>query len=165
MQWGLPLAVLAAVLTAVATILQAVGARDARRYEAVDPRLLLSVLRSGVYVVGLIMLTASFVVTFVALHSTPLFVVQAINGASLAFIAALSWLMFRAKLSKSEWIAIGTVFAGIVLLVVAQRPSKADSLPLSASAVAPRRRFCSTVCVTNSRQPSGESACPLATIA
>jgi drug/metabolite transporter (DMT)-like permease len=130
MQWGLPLAVLAAVLTAAATILQAIGARQTRRYEAVDPRLLLSVLRSGVYVVGLIMLTASFVVTLVALHSTPLFVVQAINGASLAFIAALSWMMFRAKLSKSEWIAIGTVFAGIVLLVVAQRPSKADSLPL-----------------------------------
>jgi drug/metabolite transporter (DMT)-like permease len=69
-------------------------------------------------------------VTLVALHSTPLFVVQAINGASLAFIAALSWVLFRAKLTASEWIAIGTVFAGIVLLVVAQRPSTADSLPL-----------------------------------
>jgi drug/metabolite transporter (DMT)-like permease len=130
MQWGLLLAVLAAVLTAGATILQAIGARHARRYDTVDPRLLLSVLRSGAYVVGLIMLTASFVVTLVALHSTPLFVVQAINGASLAFIAALSWVLFRAKLAASEWIAIGTVFAGIVLLVVAQRPSKADSLPL-----------------------------------
>ncbi len=130
MQWGLLLAVLAAVLTAGATILQAIGARHAHRYETVDPRLLLSVLRSGAYVVGLIMLTASFVVTLVALHSTPLFVVQAINGASLAFIAALSWVLFRAKLAASEWIAIGTVFAGIVLLVVAQRPSKADSLPL-----------------------------------
>ncbi len=130
MQWGLLLAVLAAALTAGATILQAIGARHARRYDTVDPRLLLSVLRSGAYVVGLIMLTASFVVTLVALHSTPLFVVQAINGASLAFIAALSWVLFRAKLTPSEWIAIGTVFAGIVLLVVAQRPSKADSLPL-----------------------------------
>jgi drug/metabolite transporter (DMT)-like permease len=130
MQWGLLLAVLAAALTAGATILQAIGARHARRYDTVDPRLLLSVLRSGAYVVGLIMLTASFVVTLVALHSTPLFVVQAINGASLAFIAALSWVLFRAKLTASEWIAIGTVFAGIVLLVVAQRPSKADSLPL-----------------------------------
>ncbi len=130
MQWGLLLAVLAAALTAGATILQAIGARHARRYDSVDPRLLLSVLRSGAYVVGLIMLTASFVVTLVALHSTPLFVVQAINGASLAFIAALSWVLFRAKLTASEWIAIGTVFAGIVLLVVAQRPSKADSLPL-----------------------------------
>jgi drug/metabolite transporter (DMT)-like permease len=130
MQWGLLLAVLAAVLTAGATILQAVGARHAHRYDTVDPRLLLSVLRSGAYVVGLIMLTTSFVVTLVALHSTPLFVVQAINGASLAFIAALSWVLFRAKLAASEWIAIGTVFAGIVLLVVAQRPSKADSLPL-----------------------------------
>ena len=130
MQWGLLLAVFAAVLTAGATILQAIGARHSRRYDTVDPRLLLSVLRSGAYVVGLIMLTASFVVTLVALHSTPLFVVQAINGASLAFIAALSWVLFRAKLTASEWIAIGTVFAGIVLLVVAQRPSKADSLPL-----------------------------------
>ncbi len=130
MQWGLLLAVLAAVLTAGATILQAIGARHARRYNTVDPRLLLSVLRSGAYVVGLIMLTTSFVVTLVALHSTPLFVVQAINGASLAFIAALSWVLFRAKLAASEWIAIGTVFAGIVLLVVAERPSRADSLPL-----------------------------------
>jgi drug/metabolite transporter (DMT)-like permease len=130
MQWGLLLAVLAAVLTAGATILQAIGARHARRYDTVDPRLLLSVLRTWAYIIGLIMLTASFGVTLVALHSTPLFVVQAINGASLAFIAALSWVLFRAQLAASEWIAIGTVFAGIVLLVVAQRPSKADSLPL-----------------------------------
>ena len=34
-------------------------------------------------------------------------------------------------------------------------------LPLSLSTVAPSRRFCSTVCVTNSRQPSGDSARPL----
>ena len=36
---------------------------------------------------------------------------------------------------------------------------------LSASIVAPSRKFCSTVCATKSRQPSGDSARPLLTIA
>jgi drug/metabolite transporter (DMT)-like permease len=129
MGWGLLFAVLAAVGTAGSTILQAVGARHARHFRAVNPRLLLSVLRSLPYVLGLILLIVSFVLTLIALRTTALFVVQALAAASIAAIAAVSAVIFRTRLHWVEWSAVAAVCAGVTLLVLTQRPSTAPTLP------------------------------------
>jgi len=129
MGWGLLFAFLAAVCTAGATILQAVGARHARHFRTVDPRLLLSVIRSLPYVIGLVLLTISFVLTLVALRSTALFVVQALAAASIAGIAAVSAVVFRTRLHRVEWTAVAAVCVGVVLLVISQKSSTATSLP------------------------------------
>src|SRR5215475_3819551 len=129
MALGLLLAVLAAVCTAAATMLQAVGARHVRHFHDFGPRLLLAVIRSGAYVAGLALLTLSFLLTLGALRSTPLFVVQAIGAASLAAVAALSALMYRTRLEATEWVAIVAVVAGVVLLVITERSSRAPSVP------------------------------------
>jgi drug/metabolite transporter (DMT)-like permease len=129
MAFGLLLAVIAAVCTAAATMLQAVGARHARHFHDFDPRLLLAVIRSGAYVAGLALLTLSFVLTLGALRSTPLFVVQAISAASLAAVAAMSALMYRTRLEATEWVATVAVVAGVVLLVITERSSRAPSVP------------------------------------
>ena len=50
MGWGLLFAFLAAICTAGATILQAIGARHARHFRSVDPRLLLSVIKSALII-------------------------------------------------------------------------------------------------------------------
>jgi drug/metabolite transporter (DMT)-like permease len=126
---GLLLAALAAVCTAGATIFQAVGARHARHFRAIDPRLLLSVIRSLPYVIGLVLLTVSFVLTLVALRSTALFVVQALAAASIAAVAAVSAVLFRTKLHWAEWTAVVAVCGGVALLVISQRPSTAPSQP------------------------------------
>lgn len=130
MGWGLLFAILAALSTAGATLLQAIGARRAHHFRTVDPRLLLSVIKSLPYVCGLILITVSFGLSVVALHSTPLFVVQAISAGSLAIIAGASTVLYRTKLSAIEWTAVGAVFAGATLLVLAQRSTTAVNLPL-----------------------------------
>lgn len=129
MGWGLLFAVFAAVCTAAATILQAVGVRHARHFRAIDPRLLLSVIRSLAYVLGLILLIMSFVLTLVALRTTALFLVQALAAASIAAVAAVSALVFRTRLHWVEWAAVAAVCFGVALLVITQRPSTAVKLP------------------------------------
>jgi drug/metabolite transporter (DMT)-like permease len=127
--WGLLFAFLAAVCTAGATILQAVGVRHARHYASIDPRLFLSVIRSLAYVAGLVLLIISFLLTLVALQDTALFVVQALSAASIAAVAAVSVLFFGTQLHWVEWTAVATVCTGVVLLVIAQRPSTAATRP------------------------------------
>jgi drug/metabolite transporter (DMT)-like permease len=68
--------------------------------------------------------------SLIALHSTPLFVVQAISAGSLAVIAGLSTVLYHTKLSRTEWAAVAAVFVGGALLVVAQRSSTAVNLPM-----------------------------------
>jgi drug/metabolite transporter (DMT)-like permease len=110
-------------------MLQAVGVRHARRFRAIDPRLLLSVIRSLTYVLGLFLLMLAFVLTLVALRTTALFVVQALSAASIAVVAALSVLFFRVRLHWVEWAAVAAVCTGVALLVISQRSSTATSLP------------------------------------
>jgi multidrug transporter EmrE-like cation transporter len=127
--WGLLFAFFAAICTAGATILQALGVRHARHFRAIDPRLFLSVLRSLPYIIGLLLLIFSFVLTLIALRSTALFVVQALAAASIALVAAVSVLFFRTRLHWVEWTAIAAICAGVTLLVLTQRPSTATNLP------------------------------------
>jgi drug/metabolite transporter (DMT)-like permease len=129
MGWGLLFAVLAAACTAGATILQAVGVRHVRQFEAVNPRLLLSVTRQVTYMLGLAALAAAFVLTLLALRDTALFVVQGLSAASIAVIAAVSAVVFRARLHWVEWSAVAAVCGGVTLLVITQRPSSTPHLP------------------------------------
>ncbi|HEY1486510.1 MAG TPA: hypothetical protein VGF84_10425 [Micromonosporaceae bacterium] len=130
MGWGLLFSGLAALTTAAATIMQAIGARRAHLYRTVDPRLLLALIKSLPYVIGLLLITISFGFSVIALHSTPLYVVQAISAGSLAIIAGVSTVVYKTKLLAVEWVAVAGVFAGGALLVIAQRPSEAVNLPL-----------------------------------
>lgn len=129
MGWGLLFALLAAACTAGATILQAVGARHARHFKAVNPRLLLSVIRSLPYVLGLVLLIAAFLLTLVALRTMALFVVQGLASASIAAVAAMSAVIFRARLHWVEWTAVAAVCAGVTLLLITQHASAVFQLP------------------------------------
>ncbi len=133
MGWGLLFAAIAAVCTAGATIFQALGVRRARHFTAVNPRLLLSVLHSLQYLLGLGLLIMSFLLTLAALRTTALFVVQALAAASIAAVAAVSAALFRTRLHWVEWSAIAAVCAGVTLLVITQRPSPASHLPETGS--------------------------------
>src|SRR6185312_14502139 len=103
MAWGLLFAFLAAAATAGATIFQAIGVRRAHHYAKVDPRLLLSAVRTRPYLLGLLLLAISFVLTVVALRTTALFLVQALTAASIAGVAATSAAVFRTRLHWAEW--------------------------------------------------------------
>lgn len=126
--FAFPVAVLAAVCTGTAAVLQAIGARRVASSHHVDPRLLWRILHSRYYVAGLVLNGASFTMSLVALRSLPLFVVEAIIASNLAVVAVLATSVLRTRLRIREWFAVGGVIAGLVLLVLSVDPSDPGQL-------------------------------------
>jgi drug/metabolite transporter (DMT)-like permease len=125
--WGLAGAFAAAVAYGVATVLQAIGARRLARATGPDARLLLRLVRSTPYVVGLLLDAVGFALSLAALRSQPLFTVQAIVASSLAVTALLTVVILHVQLSRLEWVALALVTAGLTMLGLAandQQPAK-----------------------------------------
>jgi drug/metabolite transporter (DMT)-like permease len=115
--WGLVGAFVSALAYGAATVLQAIGAgRTADSGAAVDPRLLIRVLASLPFVAGLGLDVVGLVANLVALQELPLFAVQSIINTSLAVTALLAVPLLKVHLGRSDWLAIGVVVAGLVLV-------------------------------------------------
>jgi drug/metabolite transporter (DMT)-like permease len=100
----------------LATVLQSVGAKSTSGSEGLDPGLMVRLLRSIPYLIGLALDGAGFLLTVVALQSLPLFVVEAFTAGALAVtaVAAATWL--KIPLSRGEWGGVAAVVAGLVAL-------------------------------------------------
>ena len=106
---GLGAALLAAVLFGVAAVVQAIAAR---RYG------LVSWMMAGValvYVLG-------WLLHLVSIAFVPLYVAQVGIAASLVVTALLAATVVGEPLAPRHWVAIGAMFAGLVLLVLAAGP-------------------------------------------
>jgi drug/metabolite transporter (DMT)-like permease len=123
--WGLSGAFAAAVAYGIATILQATGARQQGHVDDLDARLIARLLRSTPYVVGVVLDGIGFALSFIALRSEPLFLVQAIVASSLAVTAVLAVVWLGARPALAELLALIGVTTGLVCLGLAathQRP-------------------------------------------
>jgi drug/metabolite transporter (DMT)-like permease len=130
--WGLIGAFAAAIAYGVATILQAVGARTGGgNADDLDARLVRRLLRSAPYIAGLLLDAVGFGLSFAALHTLPLFTVQAIIASSLAVVALLAVVMLGTRPSVIEWLALLAVTAGLTLLALSasdHAPTKLDDM-------------------------------------
>lgn len=113
---GLVCALGAAVGYGVGSVLQAMAARQAPVAEGLDPGLLLRLLRSWRYVVGLGLDALGFLLTLVAVQSLPLFVVQAVVASFLVVAAVLGALLLEMPLSRRDWVALGLTVVGLTLV-------------------------------------------------
>jgi hypothetical protein len=100
----------------MATVLQSVGAKSTTSSEGLDPGLLVRLLRSVPYLVGLALDGVGFLLTVVALQSLPLFVVEAFTAGALAVTAVAAAVWLKIPLSRGEWIGVAAVVAGLVAL-------------------------------------------------
>ena len=100
----------------MATVLQSVGAKSTTTSEGLDPGLLVRLLRSVPYLVGLALDGVGFLLTVVALQSLPLFVVEAFTAGALAVTAVAAAVWLKIPLSRGEWIGVGAVVVGLVAL-------------------------------------------------
>jgi drug/metabolite transporter (DMT)-like permease len=117
--WGLLGAFVSAVAYGTATVLQAIGAgrtRDTGDGQGVDPRLLIRVLSSLPFLLGLGLDAVGLVANLVALEVLPLFAVQAIVNTSLAVTAIAAVPLLKVRLGRVDWTAIGVVVLGLVLV-------------------------------------------------
>lgn len=117
--WGLLGAFVAALAYGMATVFQAIGAGDTvDSGEGVDPRLLYRVLASLPFVIGLGFDTVGLVANLAALRELPLFAVQSIVNTSLAVTALVAVPMLKVRLGRNDWIAIGVVLLGLIMVGV-----------------------------------------------
>jgi drug/metabolite transporter (DMT)-like permease len=122
MAYGFVFALVAAVCSATAAILQSIGARRIAASGRVDVRLLWRLTRCGPYAAGLALDGASSGLTFAALKSVPLFAVQAVTSSNLSIIALLTTLVLRIRLAGRDWVAVAAVASGLLMLVLAAHP-------------------------------------------
>jgi drug/metabolite transporter (DMT)-like permease len=124
--WGLAGAFAAAFAYGVATIMQAIGARRTGPAAGPDAQLLLRLVRSTPYLIGLLLDGVGFALSLAALRTQPLFTVQAIVASSLAVTAVLTVVVLGARLTPWEWGALALVTAGLTMLGLSakdQRPA------------------------------------------
>lgn len=113
---GLATAVAAAVCYGVGSVLQAMGARETTAVEGLDPRMLVRLLRSWRYLLGVGLDGLGFLLGLVAVRSLPLFVVQSVVASFLAITAILGAIFLNMPLSRRDKIGIGVVILGLVLV-------------------------------------------------
>lgn len=108
-------AVLAAVAYGTATVVQAIGVHRLR--DAPAGSSLLARCRIGwPYGAGLALDAAGFVLSFAALRSLPLFLVESMLASSVGVTAALAVVLLRVRLSRLEVAALVITGIGLVLL-------------------------------------------------
>ena len=116
MSVGLLAALCAALCYGVGSVLQAVGARRTMAAVGIDPRLLVRLFGQGTFILGSALDVVGFVLALVALHSLPLYVVQATIASNLAVSAVLAAKVMHAKLATVEWAGVIGATLGLSLL-------------------------------------------------
>lgn len=106
----------AALCYGVGSVLQALAARQTSAAESLDPRLLLRLLKSWRYLVGLGLDGLGFLLSIAAVRTLPLFAVQSIIASSLAVTAVLGAVVLHMRLSKADKIGLVVVVAGLILV-------------------------------------------------
>lgn len=125
MIWGLLGALGAAVCYGGASILQALAARQERTAEGLDPRLLLRLVKSWRYLLGLALDGFAFLLSIVALQTMPLFAVQAIVSSFLAITAVLGAIFLKMPLTRRDKVALAVVIGGLVMVGLSAAEDKA----------------------------------------
>lgn len=116
MTLGLATAVVAAICYGVGSILQAAAARGTAQVDGLDPRLLVRLLKSWKYLLGVGLDGLGFLLGLVAVRSLPLFVVQSIVASFLAITAILGAIFLKMPLSRRDKVGIAVVVIGLVLV-------------------------------------------------
>ena len=125
---GLAAAFGAAIAYGVASVLQFLAARETARAVGLDPRLLLRLVRSWRYVLGLGLDGVGFVLTLVAVEVLPLFVVQSVVASSLAVTAVVGAVVLHASLRRRDVVGLVTVVGGLVLVALAAQADSATTV-------------------------------------
>lgn len=122
---GLACAVGTSLCYGVGSVLQSAAAANADPVVRLDPRLLLTLVRTWRYPVGLALDGAGFVLSLVALRSLPLYVVQSVASTFLAVTAVAGVLVLGLRMHRIEVVALVVVVLGLTLVGLSAAPQSA----------------------------------------
>ncbi len=132
---GFVLALGCSVCYGSASVLQAHATRsvEAGSGSGVDPGLLLRAAGQWRYLAGIGLDGVGFLLQVVALRLVPIYVVAAALASSIAVTGIVSAWMLSARLSRTEWTAVGVVCASLFVLACAAGPGHFRRAPAGLS--------------------------------
>ncbi|MGA9148168.1 MAG: hypothetical protein WBZ04_11460, partial [Candidatus Nanopelagicales bacterium] len=110
---GLIAALAAAVSYAIGSILQSVAADRTEKSGALDPRLMMRMIKQLPYLIGLAADGLGFVLGIVAIQFLPLFLSEALIASSVGITAILAVTFLKVKLSSMEKLALPGLMIGL----------------------------------------------------
>lgn len=117
-----------AVCNGVAAILEKLSADKKSRETTIRVGFIVQLLRDWPYVVGLALDGLAWILTLVAVHTLPLFVVQPIIALSVAVTALIDRFVLKHRLGVRIRSALFVIFSGLALLAITATPEKAASV-------------------------------------
>ena len=120
-------ALIGAISSGVATVLQKISADRIDRTKSMSPALLLKLLRDWPYLTGIILDLLSWGLTLVAVHNLALFVVQPILAFTIVATVLVESLVFHNNLSKRTLLALAAIVIGLGLLGLTATSETASS--------------------------------------
>jgi hypothetical protein len=129
---AIPLALAAALLYAVAAVLQQKSAAEAPQNKAMRPSLMFHLLRQPRWLLGYAADWTAFGCEALALGLGSLIVVQPLLSSGLLFALLIDARWFHRPMSRNDWLAAGALTLGLVAFIGAGAPAGGvDQAPLS----------------------------------
>ena len=115
---------------AIGSILQSVAADRTEKSGALDPRLMMRMIKQLPYLIGLAADGLGFVLGIVAIQFLPLFLSEALIASSVGITAILAVTFLKVKLSSMEKLALPGLMIGLVCSHCPAQPEQAQELAL-----------------------------------
>lgn len=119
---AIPLALAAALLYAIAAVLQQKTAAEAPQHKAMRPSLMFHLLRQPRWLLGYAADWTAFGCEAVALGLGSLIVVQPLLSSGLLFALLIDARWFHRPMSRTDWLAAGALTFGLVAFIAAGAP-------------------------------------------
>ena len=123
------LAALAALTSAVTSVLQRIGVESAPESAALKPSLMGHAVRQKIWLIGFGLMLVQFVLQASALKRGELSTVQPVLTTELLFLLLILALWFRYRLGAREWVGAVMVVAGLSGFFLAAHPHGGQVLP------------------------------------
>jgi len=123
------LAALAALTSAITSVLQRIGVESAPESSALRPSLMGHAVKQRIWLIGFGLMLVQFGLQATALKHGELSTVQPILTSELLFLLLILAVWFRYRLGAREWIGAVTVVAGLAGFFLAARPHGGQILP------------------------------------
>ncbi len=122
---GLLCAFGAAFAMGVASILQSISANRSAALSTVHAGRIVKLIGHPMYVAGIALDLFGAVAALVALQHLPLFLVQSALASSVAITALIAAVM-GSRIRRAEWLALGALAVGLILLALAAAPESSS---------------------------------------
>jgi len=122
------LVLLATIANATALVLQRKAAQDSARARGVSAGRLRDMVQRPAWLAGTSIFAVAVTLQAIALSLGSIALVQPVLVMELPFTLLLGWFVLGGALRRREWIAVGIMSVGLVVLLVTLQPSGGDAL-------------------------------------